>query len=179
MKNRALCFSISRKENQTKYFSKGGDIINITISPFHLLCILKEYGEGTDLFQPDLELKNEYYFLANAIVFKDVEHLVFTIEPDDACNSCVFLKNDICIDEIKENNIQINKNIYYTDINRFLFKIFNIQKENLYDFNNIMMQIRKKMSVEIIDRCWSFNSEEESKIIFECIQKGINKLLSK
>lgn len=152
--------------------------MNIKITPYHLLCILNNFGEGNEIFQPDLKSKNDYYFLANAIIFKDVEHISFTIKNDDICNPCIYLNNKICTEVTVENSLKVNKNDYYIDLNKMLFDQMNLIENNLYDFNFIINFFDEIITNEIINKCWSLNSKEDNLIIFKNIKSGLKKLLN-
>ena len=167
------------KNQRRRELCKGGEIINVLISPFHLLCIFKEFGEGIDLFHPDLKSQNNYYFLANAIIFKDVDHVNFTIGCDEVCNSCVYLKNDNCIDKLVENKNYLNINDYYININNYLFSIMKINDNNSYDMKHILNLINNIISIEIVNKCWIYNSQIENEMILSYIKNGLMKLLKR
>lgn len=141
--------------------------MDINITPFHLLCILNNYGEGIELFQPDSKTKNDYYFLANTIIYDDIKHISFTNYSDDICDPCIFLKDKICIDVINENNINLNKDVYCTDTNRMLFKKMNIKENCLYDFKYVINLVNKTINFEIVNKCWFNFPKEKTKIIFD------------
>lgn len=151
--------------------------MNIKITPYHFLCILNNYGEGIELFQPDPKTKNDYYFLANAIIYDDVEHISFTIYNDDICDPCNFFRDEMCIDTINENNINLNKNIYYVDTNKMLFKEMNIRDNCFYNFKYIINLVNETINFEIVNKCWFFLPKEKTKIIYNNIKNGLKKLL--
>lgn len=151
--------------------------MNIFISPFHLLNILKDYGEGTELFQPDLKSKSDYYFLGNAIIYKDVEHIAFVVKNDEICDPCIYFINETCTDVIDKGNIKINKNNYYTDLNRKLFNNMNIKENYLYNFYYIINYINKIINIKIINICWPFNSKEQNIKILNNIRSALKKLI--
>ena len=52
--------------------------MNVKITPYHLFCIIKQYGENIELFHPDIKKQNDYYFIANGIIYSDIELISFT-----------------------------------------------------------------------------------------------------
>ena len=53
--------------------------MNVKITPYHLFCIIKQYGENIELFHPDIKKQNDYYFIANGIIYSDIELISFTM----------------------------------------------------------------------------------------------------
>ena len=43
------------------FYKMRGDDMNVKITPYHLFCIIKQYGENIELFHPDIKKQNDYF----------------------------------------------------------------------------------------------------------------------
>ncbi|MFQ9252850.1 MAG: hypothetical protein ACLUZU_14940 [Faecalibacillus intestinalis] len=143
--------------------------MNVKITPYHLFCIIKQYGENIELFHPDIKKQNDYYFIANGIIYSDIELISFTMKEDDICKSCVYNENSICK--------KVNKN--YENMNELLFIKLDIVENCYYNFNYIIELLQSKINFKMINECYHFYSLEEKREILKNIKNGLDKLINK
>lgn len=75
----------------------------IVIKPHHFLDIIKLYGEGYNTFLPDKMYGHDFYKIGNIILNDKKTLLTLTLNSDDICKPCKYLKNLRCIDIVANN----------------------------------------------------------------------------
>lgn len=143
--------------------------MNIKITPYHLFCILKKYGENIELFHPDLKKQNDYYFVANGIIYRDIKFIAFTISEDDICKPCVYNEDNLC--KVRDES--------YKNINKIIFDKLELVENNFYDFNYIIQLLQRKINFKMINECYYSCSINEKRKILRNMENGLNKLMNK
>jgi hypothetical protein len=81
----------------------------IIIKPHHFLDIIKLYGKGIEVFTPDKKYKHDFYRIGNIILNNKNVLLILTLDADDICKPCIFLKNGKCTDKIENHEPYTSK----------------------------------------------------------------------
>lgn len=149
----------------------------IKIKPHHLLDIIKLYGAGVEVFQPDTIYKHNFYRVGN-LVLKDPSTLVqLALGCDDVCNPCVFNNNGTCRDVVAGTNIM--KEDYNRQIDSRLLSFLKFNVGDIMTVQSYCAAVHESFDAIKLREVWSDESDMQFQKRIENLQKGLTKYITR
>lgn len=151
--------------------------MTIAIKPHHLLDVFKLYGKGIYPFVPNFDYQHDFYLIGNLLLEKKTDMIILTSNSDDICKPCKYNNSGLCKDKLLIDSFT-NKDEYNRFIDKNLLFQFELEENRIYIFNELLLLIKEKISLERISNIWCYNSKEDNELRFNNILNGIKKILT-
>lgn len=151
--------------------------MTIAIKPHHLLDVFKLYGKGIYPFVPNFDYQHDFYLIGNLFLEKKTDMIILTSNSDDICKPCKYNNSGLCKDKLLIDSFT-NKDEYNRFIDKNLLFQFELEENRIYIFNELLLLIKEKISLERISNIWCYNSKEDNELRFNNILNGIKKILT-
>jgi len=151
--------------------------LTIAIKPHHLLDVFKLYGKGIYPFVPNFDYQHDFYLIGNLLLEKKTDMIILTSNSDDICKPCKYNNSGLCKDKLLIDSFT-NKDEYNRFIDKNLLFQFELEENRIYIFNELLLLIKEKISLERISNIWCYNSKEDNELRFNNILNGIKKILT-